>query len=177
MRRECRERFPHQRFQRKLLVSDPGMHHGTCVTHRLASPRWRENVPSIPGAWSSRHFASLERGPSLMYIWFLELHYSKCKIPRFGDDHLCIRSKLMVRIKLILDHFISILLKFSMTFLASVAIICRLFNRTPGFVQYLLHNDLGFSLRIRYVSSRLRSTAINLRTKCDILLHYLSRTS
>ena len=21
------------RFQRKLLVSDPGMHHGTCVTH------------------------------------------------------------------------------------------------------------------------------------------------
>ena len=25
--------FPRRRFQRKLLVSDPGMHHGTCVTH------------------------------------------------------------------------------------------------------------------------------------------------
>ena len=25
--------FPHHRFQRKSLVSDPGMHHGTCVTH------------------------------------------------------------------------------------------------------------------------------------------------
>ena len=25
--------FPHCRFQRKPLVSDPGMHHGTCVTH------------------------------------------------------------------------------------------------------------------------------------------------
>ena len=33
MRRECRERFPLHRFQRKLLVSDPDMHHGTCVTH------------------------------------------------------------------------------------------------------------------------------------------------
>ena len=33
MRRECRERFPHQRRQRKLLVNDPCMHHGTCVTH------------------------------------------------------------------------------------------------------------------------------------------------
>ena len=33
MRRECRERFPRHRIQRKLLVSDPGMHHGTCVTH------------------------------------------------------------------------------------------------------------------------------------------------
>ena len=33
MRRECRERFPHHRLQRKPLVSDPDMHHGTCVTH------------------------------------------------------------------------------------------------------------------------------------------------
>ena len=27
--------FPHRRLQRKQLVSDPGMHHGTCVTHVL----------------------------------------------------------------------------------------------------------------------------------------------
>ena len=33
MHRECRERFPHHRLQRKPLVSDPGMHHGTCVAH------------------------------------------------------------------------------------------------------------------------------------------------
>ena len=26
-------RFPRHRLQRKPLVSDPGMHHGTCVTH------------------------------------------------------------------------------------------------------------------------------------------------
>ena len=33
MRRECRERFPRYRLQRKPLVNDPGMHHATCVTH------------------------------------------------------------------------------------------------------------------------------------------------
>ena len=33
MRRECRERFPQHRLQRKPLVSNPGMHHGTSATH------------------------------------------------------------------------------------------------------------------------------------------------
>ena len=47
---------PRRRFQRKPQVSDPGMHHGTCVTH----VPWcmsgsltcgdGESVPSIPGA-------------------------------------------------------------------------------------------------------------------------------
>ena len=33
MRRGCRERFPRHRLQREALVSDPSMHHGTCVAH------------------------------------------------------------------------------------------------------------------------------------------------
>ena len=33
MRRECRGRFPHHRLQRIPVISDHGMHHGTCVTH------------------------------------------------------------------------------------------------------------------------------------------------
>ena len=33
MRRECRERFPRRWLQRKPIVSYPGLHHGTCVTH------------------------------------------------------------------------------------------------------------------------------------------------
>ena len=33
MRRECRERLPRHPGKRKPLVSDPSMHHGTCVTH------------------------------------------------------------------------------------------------------------------------------------------------
>ena len=35
MRRECRERFPRHRLQRKPIIGDPGMHHGTRVTHVL----------------------------------------------------------------------------------------------------------------------------------------------
>ena len=57
--------FPCRRFLRKPLVSDPGMHHGTCVTH----VPWcmsgsltcgdRENVPGIPGACA----------PAILRIW------------------------------------------------------------------------------------------------------------
>ena len=48
--------FPCRRLQRKPLVSDPGMHHGTCVTHVpwfMSGPLTRgdgEIVPGIPGA-------------------------------------------------------------------------------------------------------------------------------
>ena len=57
--------FPRRRFQRKPLVSDPGMHHGTCVTHvpwcmsgSLACSDG-ENVPGIPGACA----------PAILCIW------------------------------------------------------------------------------------------------------------
>ena len=51
--------FPHRRFRRKPLVSDPGMHHGTCVTHvpwcmsGSLTCGGGENVPGIPGACAS----------------------------------------------------------------------------------------------------------------------------
>ena len=69
IRRECRERFPRHWLQRKPLVSDPGMHHGTCVTHVpwcMSGSLTRgggENVPGIPGACAARNFAYLVRGP------------------------------------------------------------------------------------------------------------------
>ena len=50
---------PRRRIQRKLLVSDPGMHHGTCVTHVpwcmsvSLTHGGGENVPGIPGACAS----------------------------------------------------------------------------------------------------------------------------
>ena len=57
--------FPRRRFQRKPLVSDPGMHHGTCVTF----VPWcmsgsltcgdGENVPGNPGACA----------PAFLRIW------------------------------------------------------------------------------------------------------------
>ena len=63
--------FPHRRFRRKPLVSDPGMHHGTCLTHVpwcMSESLIRdggENVPGIPGACAARNFAYLARGPWL----------------------------------------------------------------------------------------------------------------
>ena len=57
--------FPRRRFQSKSLVSDPGMHHGTCVTHVpwcMSGSLIRsdgENVPGIPGACA----------PAILRIW------------------------------------------------------------------------------------------------------------
>ena len=57
--------FPRRRFQRKPLVSDPGMHHGTRVTHvpwcmsGSLTRGDRENVPGIPGACA----------PTILRIW------------------------------------------------------------------------------------------------------------
>ena len=59
-------------------VSDPGMHHGTCVTHvpwcmpgSLSNDflwsRRRGNVPSIPGACAIRKFTYLVRSRPLLY--------------------------------------------------------------------------------------------------------------
>ena len=64
--------FPRRRFQRKPLVSDPGMHHGTCVTH----VPWcmsgsltcgdGEYIPGNPGACA----------PAISRIW-QEAHWQK----------------------------------------------------------------------------------------------------
>ena len=69
MRLECRERFPRYRLQRKPPVSNPGMHHGTCVAHvprcKSGSPTCGggENVPGIPVACATRNFTYLARDP------------------------------------------------------------------------------------------------------------------
>ena len=51
------------------LVSDPGMHHGTCVTDvpwcmsKSHTHVGGENVPGIPGACATRNCSYLVRGP------------------------------------------------------------------------------------------------------------------
>ena len=67
--------FPRRRFQRKPLVSDPGMHHGTCVTHVpwcMSGSLTRgdgENVPGIPGACA----------PAILHIWQEAHCYPYCQ--------------------------------------------------------------------------------------------------
>ena len=59
--------FPRHRLQR--TTNDPGMHHGTCVTHvpwYMSGSLTRvggENVPGIPGACATRNFTYLAWGP------------------------------------------------------------------------------------------------------------------
>ena len=61
--------FSRYRLQRKPLISNPGMHHGTCVTHvpwRMSGSlthNGRENVRGIPGTCANRNFIYLVRGP------------------------------------------------------------------------------------------------------------------
>ena len=75
MRRECRERFSRHQHLRKPLVSDPSMHHGTCVTHApwcMSGSLTRgggKNVPDIPGACATRNFTYLVRGPWYKIDW------------------------------------------------------------------------------------------------------------
>ena len=67
------------------VISDPGMHYGTCVPHvpwcmsgSLISVGG-ENVPGIPIAYTSRNFTYLARGPCIhtteLKTWF-RVHWS-----------------------------------------------------------------------------------------------------
>ena len=70
---------PRRQFQRKPLVSDPGMHHGTCVTHvpwcMSGSLTCDDggNVPGIPGACA----------PAILRIW-QEAHGDTQMLTRTG---------------------------------------------------------------------------------------------
>ena len=65
--------FSRHQLQTKPLVMDPGMHHGTCVTHvpwcmsGSITSGGGENVPGTPGACATRDFAYLVRGPWWRY--------------------------------------------------------------------------------------------------------------
>ena len=114
--------FPRRWFQRKLLVSDHGMHHGTCVTH----VPWcmsgsltcgdGENVPGIPGAcapailriWQEAHshlFDFLSLG--LNTNWYVNLVYWRRILYRFcfiySCFYICNRSFPTISSRIIID--------------------------------------------------------------------------
>ena len=87
MRLECREHFPRHPLQRKPLVTDPGMHQGTCDTHMpwcMSGSLTRgggENVPDIPGACANRNFTYMARGS-----WHTRTCLSSTLNISFADD-------------------------------------------------------------------------------------------
>ena len=78
---ECRERFPYHRLQRKVLVSEPSMHHSTCVTHvKITDPQWRGKPflafpahvqPAILSIWQEAH-PILHMCKTLSYVCMAE---------------------------------------------------------------------------------------------------------
>ena len=84
--------FPRHRLKRKPLVSDPDMHHGTCVTHEPCCmsgslTRGRGNVPGIPGACAKLNLTYLARGP-----WQLEFLCPRY-VARFHKNSSAILNK------------------------------------------------------------------------------------
>ena len=97
MRREWRGCISRHRLQREPLVSDPVMHHGTCVTHvpwcmsGLVTLGGGKNVPGIPGACATFNFTYLARGPwenMIRDIYFpnLVLLYTSVSQQQRGND-------------------------------------------------------------------------------------------
>ena len=78
--------FSRHRLQTKPLVSDSGMHHGTCVTHVpwcMSGSLTRsggENVPGILGACATRNLMYLARGPCTCPS---HCHHCTCRWPRW----------------------------------------------------------------------------------------------
>ena len=63
--------FPRRRFQRKPIVSDPGMHHGTCVTHVpwcMSGSLTCGDGENVPGAYA----------PAILRIWQEAHCMNKC---------------------------------------------------------------------------------------------------
>ena len=92
MHRECRERFPRHRLQKKPQVSDPDMHHGTCVTHVPCCMSGSLTLV-ILGIWQEAH-GELGK-PSLLWRheWITESHsdvitYPCSKYTSLGKDAL-----------------------------------------------------------------------------------------
>ena len=87
--------FPRRRFQRKPLVCDPGMHHGTCVTHvpwcmsGSLTCSDEENILVIPGAcapvilriWQEAH-------GFITTFWYRHIQYSVLSVHILSEMRL-----------------------------------------------------------------------------------------
>ena len=82
--------FPRRRLHRTLLVSDSGMHHGTCVTHvpwcmsGSLHQGWRGKRSRHYRRMRTRSFTYLVRGPWWWYQIFIRQH--TCKIITLKRD-------------------------------------------------------------------------------------------
>ena len=105
MRRECREHFPRHLLQRKPLVSDQDMYHGTCGTHVpwCMSGSLTRGVagntfpvfpvhaqPSVLRIWQEAHVI-----PSLLSCeWWVNLNFAFCfSVPGCPQIPVCSKNR------------------------------------------------------------------------------------
>ena len=127
MRGKCWERFPRHRPQRKQLVSDPGMHHGTCATHvpwcmsGSLTHGARENVPGIPDACATRDFTNLARGP-----WNQKMHRLQFVYKLIPPPYPCISHWKTMRRQSNLTHVIFFIFILLCLYLTGAVEYCRI---------------------------------------------------
>ena len=122
MRRECRERFPRCRLQRKPLISDLGTHHAPWCMSGSLTRGGGENVPGIRGACATRNFTYLARCPwtwsdrsrrhdtltwwyhNVQGTWPIEMCYWNATCIRFSHNIFRTWSDFKSKLKLIHMH-------------------------------------------------------------------------
>ena len=110
MRWDCRERFPRHRIKRKPIVSDPGMHHGTCVTHLP----WCTSGSLFRGGGKTFPVFPAHAQPTILRIWqearelsrhdtgLVLLQYSHSALARLNRS---VFSYMIIRSKRRFSHF------------------------------------------------------------------------
>ena len=116
--------FPRRRFQRKLLVSDPGMHHGTCVTHVpwcMSGSLTCGDGENVPGAcapailriWQEAHGLASNRQSMTWtkvdqdlwcHMMLLSHNELKGSVHNFGISFMTVMWLLMVYYQMAPDH-------------------------------------------------------------------------
>ena len=92
--RECLERFPCHRHQRKALVSMLVTHVPWCMSGSLTRGG-RENVPGFSGTCATRNFAYLVRGPFMRMSCFDAFRRNDYWSNRQQDNVMGIRFNLI----------------------------------------------------------------------------------
>ena len=83
--REWQEPFPRYRLQRKPLVSDAGVHHGTWCMSGSPTRGGGENVHGSRGACATRIFMFLTRCPCFVSLWFILIQWLLGRLGNFTN--------------------------------------------------------------------------------------------
>ena len=143
---ECGERFSRHRFQKKPLVSDPGMHPGTCVMHvpwcmsdrkpavaRKTFPTFPVHAhPAILRIWQEAHWlrewiGGVTRPQCVRQLYFAKFCWKRADVAMYIHNPIC-----QCRLIYVTYNFISLK--------ASVSL-CVKYKKKSAIYKFLLLNQ------------------------------------